>query len=141
MSTPLIQPSSSAAAAITSTEDVLQCRIVKQPIAAATEPSTTATNPQNEYMRALNFESEQPKMYVDGRPTNDANADKMKNMMSSFMVKINNSNYVYPGIALIVATLLLIIIIFQCTTFISKVLAVMIYILFVCITVYQNMGP
>lgn len=123
---------------------ILECRVLNDNSTSdsidAVSNGSDRSSPQAEYVRALNFESEQPKIYVNGRPANDADGDKVKNMMSGFMQKINNSNYLYPGIALMIATLLLIIIIFQTTTFISKVLATVIYALFVCVTVYQNMG-
>lgn len=121
-------------------QDVLECRLKSQPAQVETTTTTIATStPQEEYARALNFESDQPKIYVNGVPTSDANTEKVKNMMSKFMQKMNTSSYLYPGIALIVATLLLIIIIFQCTTYMSKILATIIYVIFVFITVYQNM--
>lgn len=120
--------------------EVLECKVLGRNSDNTGSSSAREDSPQNEYIRAINFQSEQPKIYVDGQPANDVDGDKVKNMMSNLMRKVNNSNYLYPGIALMIATLLLIIIIFQATTFISKVLATMIYALFVCVTVYQNMS-
>lgn len=102
--------------------------------------------PQNEYSTAINF-SEQP--YTDGnfdpnvRVTTDQpytetqHQSKIKQMMANVLKSTNESKYVYPSVAIVVASLFVILLLFQKISTGIKIIAVVILLLFIAFTVYQ----
>lgn len=100
-------------------------------------PSTSkaGTSPQNEFIDAINF-SEKSQIQ-DDLADNDTTTSKFKSMVQNVMKNVNDSKFIYPFSAILVASILVIILLFQKATMFSKVIAVLLLIIFTIFTVYQ----
>lgn len=99
------------------------------------QPSTSR-DAQNEYLDAINFREDSSLDSIGNN--NNQTSSKFKNMVSSFMQNINDSQQIYPIIAITVMVILVIMILFQKTTTVVKIMAVILLIVFVIFTVYRN---
>lgn len=101
----------------------------------ATTPTNSTATPQGELSNALNFSSGGNNATLGDNI--DEKSQKFKAMLSNFIKTSNDSKLIYPGVAIIVASLLVILILFQKISAGIKVLAIIILLLFLAITVYQ----
>lgn len=79
--------------------------------------------PQTEQERALN---------LDTGPQNDEPQVKL-----NIFQQANNSKYIYPGIAIIVASILVIVVLFQRVTLNIKIFIVVLLLIFVVFTIHM----
>lgn len=93
-------------------------------------PKQTA---QSEFTNAINFTEETP---LNSLANGEQTPSKLKTMMANVMKNINDSKYIYPGISITVMLILVVILIFQTVSVFSKVLALIIFVLFLIFTAY-----
>nr|UBR58241.1 gp51-like protein [Oryctes rhinoceros nudivirus]WIF19379.1 gp51-like protein [Oryctes rhinoceros nudivirus] len=102
------------------------------PTTTTTTTTASAKNAQAEYTEALNFKEDEP---LD---VSNPNTSKLKSMMNNVMKGINNSKYIYPTISIAVLVILVIILLFQASTPLCKIIAVLLLVFFVIFTIYYT---
>lgn len=107
--------------------------------------SSDVMTPQYEYLNALNFNENNnvtanpllSNAAVNNNATQLQQQSKLKTMMANFIKTTNDSRYVYPSIAIIVASLFVVILLFQKISTAVKIIAVILLLLFIAFTIYQ----
>lgn len=104
----------------------------------------TTTTPSNSETLNLNYQSPQEAFndainYTESDNDNMGTNDrKMERMMSNMLQSVNDSKYIYPTIAIIVISILVILVLFQKISAGIKLLAIVLLILFIAFTVFLN---
>jgi len=89
-----------------------------------------SSSPQNEYGHAINFHEDKTNKSQD-------ETSKIKRMMANVLRVANESKYIYPSVALVVTSILVIFMLFQHISIGIKIFAVLILLLFIAYTVYE----
>lgn len=90
-------------------------------------------SPQEAFTEALNFKED----HTDGQNNNDAvDSNNMRTMMKNILKSMNDSKFIYPGIAIVVMSLLVVVILMQRISAGVKFLAVLILLVFITFTVF-----
>lgn len=110
----------------------------RPPVAVASDQS-----PQQAFTSAVVFTpaeaTTQNGTTVGGDPVvTEADKTRMRDMAAQILKNINDSSFVYPGVAMIVASMLLIFVLFGACTKMTKVFAVIVYLMFLAFTVFMH---
>lgn len=119
-----------------------------QPTPPAVAPSGAAGGNNNSNRLNLNYRSPQ-EAYNDALNYSEDDADdyaqsmqdkhgKMEKLMSNMLKGVNDSKYLYPAIAIIIITILVVLILFQKIAVSTKVIASLLLIVFIAFTVFLN---
>lgn len=89
--------------------------------------------PQEELNRALNFEDDEGPSTVPS-----ASKTNIKSTLTNILKKMNNNEYIYPGLSIISLLILVIMVLFQKPiSILIKILAVLIFLVFLVYSIYQ----
>lgn len=106
----------------------------QQPSVATSSPPTLSKlnyrSPQQTYEDSLNFDND-----VANQQRASVETQEVRNKLRSFMANINNSDTLYPVVALIFYTLTMAIMLFQKMSGFLKFLLVVIYLMFLVFTI------
>ena len=109
---------------------------------AAPRPIATQTpglninyrSPQDAFNDAINYSEDDD----DYEQTMQEKHGKMERLMTNMLKGVNDSKYIYPAIAIIVITILVVLILFQKVAVSIKVIASLLLIVFIAFTVFLN---
>lgn len=116
--------------------------VTAQPIpSTSSNPQPMMSTPQVDLDQALRFQGSQSNVSGNRSGSNvisDADKSKIKDIMSQMVRNMNDSAYIYPGIALVVASILLIVVLFQSCSTGMKVFSALIYLVFLAFTIFTH---
>lgn len=97
-------------------------------------------SPQQAYNDALNYSEDE--LDSSGNTTNTTDSKdksrKVEKLMTNMLKSVNDSKYIYPTIAIIVLSILVVIVLFQKISLGIKILSVLLLLLFIAFTVFIN---
>lgn len=116
---------------------------VVQPRATTAAPTTGGESslninyksPQDAFNDALNYSEDETDDYAQSMQEKHG---KMEKLMSNMLKGVNDSKYLYPAIAIIIITILVILILFQKIAVSTKIIASLILLVFIAFTVFLN---